>query len=63
MGDSTEANILWNFHIQMNRQVLASQPDIMIVDEEQKTVVMINVAVPNDSKIMREYENLENIRH
>lgn len=45
-----------------DKQVLANQPDIMIVqvDIEQKTALVIDVAVPSDHSIrMKEHEKLE----
>lgn len=42
----------------MDRQVLAYQSDIVIVDKDQKTVGMIDVAVTTTSG-KREYENVE----
>lgn len=54
------AKILWDFQIQMDRQVLANQLDIVVGDNEQKAAVVIDVAVPSDSNIMKkEYEKLE----
>lgn len=39
---------------------MAKQPDILAVDKEQNTAVVINGAVPSDSNIRRkEYEKLE----
>ena len=49
-----------NFQIQTDRQVLANQPDVVVVDKDQKTAVVIDVAVPSDSNIRKkEYEKLE----
>lgn len=42
----------------MDKQVLASQSDI-VVDKDQKIAVVIDVAVPGDSNIRKEYEELE----
>ncbi|XP_015682737.1 N-terminal EF-hand calcium-binding protein 3-like, partial [Protobothrops mucrosquamatus] len=43
----------------MDRQVLANQPDIVEIDKDQKTAVMIDVAMPRDSNIGNKYEKLE----
>ena len=43
----------------MDRQVLANKPAIAVVDKHQKTAVVIDVAVPSDSSIRKEYEKLE----
>ncbi|CAI5667744.1 unnamed protein product [Oreochromis niloticus] len=40
--------------------VVANQPDIVVVDKQEKTAVVIDVAVPNDSNIRKkEHEKLE----
>ena len=58
--ENNRAKILWDFQIQTDRQLLASQPDIMVVDKDQKTAVMIDVALPSDSNIRKkECEKLE----
>ncbi|XP_077138906.1 uncharacterized protein LOC143804564 [Ranitomeya variabilis] len=52
--------ILWDFKIQMDKQVFGYQPDIMIVDKDQKTAMIIDVSVPSDSNIRKkEYEKQE----
>ncbi|TWW81593.1 hypothetical protein D4764_01G0014080, partial [Takifugu flavidus] len=55
-----KGQILWDFQIQTHKMVVAKQPDIMVVDKHQKTVVVIDVAIPNDSNIRKkENEKLE----
>ncbi|KAM6449746.1 uncharacterized protein PHA67_017094 [Liasis olivaceus] len=52
--ENNRAKILWDFQIQTDR------PIIMVVDKDQKTAVVIDVAVPSDSNIRKkEYEKLE----
>ncbi|KAI3377775.1 hypothetical protein L3Q82_008918 [Scortum barcoo] len=56
----TCAKILWDFQIQMDKQVMANQPDIVVVDKEQKRAVVIDVAIPSDNRIRKkEHEKLE----
>lgn len=43
----------------MDRQVPANQPDIIIVEKDQKILVVMNVEVPNDSNNRKEYEKLK----
>ena len=39
---------------------MANQPDIVVVDKEQKTVTVVDVAIPSDSNIRKkEHEKLE----
>lgn len=42
----------------MYKQVLASQSDV-VVDKDQRTAVVIDVAVSSDSNIRKEYEELQ----
>ncbi|GAA6104550.1 uncharacterized protein LOC106513546 [Tachysurus ichikawai] len=48
-------------HIDIEKpQLLANQPDIVVVDKEQKTAVVIDMAIPADSNIMKkEHEKIE----
>ncbi|TWW80141.1 hypothetical protein D4764_10G0011710 [Takifugu flavidus] len=40
--------------------VVANQPDVVVIDKHQKTVVLIDVAIPSDSNIRKkEHEKLE----
>ncbi|XP_069610576.1 cytochrome P450 2C42-like [Ranitomeya imitator] len=44
----------------LEKQVLATLPNIVIVDKNQKTAMLIDVAVPSDSNLKKkEYEKLE----
>lgn len=45
--------ILWNFKFQSEKQLLANQPDIRVVDKEQKRAVVIDVTIPADSNIKK----------
>lgn len=57
MVQNNRTKILWDFKFQTDKQLLANPPDIVIVDEKKKTVVVIDVAIPADSNIrMKEYE-------
>uniref|UniRef100_A0A3P9CTW7 C2H2-type domain-containing protein n=1 Tax=Maylandia zebra TaxID=106582 RepID=A0A3P9CTW7_9CICH len=58
--ENDRAKILWDFQIQTDKMVVANQPDIVVVDKQKKTAVVIDVAVPNDSNIRKkEHEKLE----
>lgn len=43
---TSENRILREFKFQAKKQLLASQPDIVVVDKEQKSGVVIDVAIP-----------------
>ncbi|CAI5660153.1 unnamed protein product [Oreochromis niloticus] len=58
--ENDRAKILWDFQMQTDKMVVANQPDIVVVDKQKKTAVVIDVAVPNDSNIRKkEHEKLE----
>lgn len=51
---------LWDFQIQTDKMVMANQPNIVVVDKQQKTAVVVDVAIPSDSNIKKkEHEKLE----
>ncbi|KAK7886240.1 hypothetical protein WMY93_025861 [Mugilogobius chulae] len=58
--ENDRAKILWVFQIQTDRMVMANQPDIVVVDKEQRRPVVVDVAIPSDGNIRRkEHEKLE----
>ena len=60
MIQNDRAKILWDFQFQTDKLVMANQPDIVVVDKEQKTVTVVDVAIPSDSNIRKkEHEKLE----
>ena len=55
-----QAKILWDFHIQTDKMVVVSRPDIVVVDKSEKTAVVLDVAIPSDNNIRKkEHEKLE----
>lgn len=48
--ESSRTKILGEFKFQTDEQLLGNQPDIVVVDKEQKAAV---VAVPDDGNIIR----------
>lgn len=44
VAENNRAKVLWDFMFQTDRQLLASQPDTVLVEGEQKTAVVIHVA-------------------
>ncbi len=52
--------ILWGFQIQTDKMVIANQPDTVVMDKQQKTAVVIDVAILSDSYIgKQEHEKIE----
>lgn len=53
-------NILWDLMFQTDEQLLVNHPDIMVVDQEQRSSHVIDVAFPDDSNIReKEHERIE----
>ncbi len=60
MVENDLVKILWDFQVQTDEMVVANQPNIVIVDKQQKKAVVINVVIPSDSNIKKkEHEKLE----
>ena len=58
--ENNRAKVLWDFSIQTDKQLLANQPDIVVVDKERKRAVVIDVAIPADANIRKkEHEKVE----
>ncbi|KAF7670308.1 hypothetical protein LDENG_00271880, partial [Lucifuga dentata] len=58
--ENSRAKVLWDFKFQTDKQLLANQLDMVVVDKEQKRAVVIDVAVPADSNIWKkEHEKSE----
>lgn len=45
--------ILWDFRVQTDEQLLVNQPDIAVVNKEQKRAIVIDVTIPADSNIRK----------
>lgn len=60
--ENDRAKILWDFQIQADKQVMANQPDIVVMDKVDKSAVVIDVAVHKDSNIRKkECEKVERL--
>ncbi|KAI3361991.1 hypothetical protein L3Q82_012339 [Scortum barcoo] len=49
--DTIQAKILWDFQIQTAKLMMANQTDIALTDKQQKTAVMIDVAIHSNCNI------------
>ena len=54
--ESANAKILWDFNIQTDKVIQARRPDIVVIDKETKTAVIIDVAVPSDRNVTAKEE-------
>ncbi|XP_057700706.1 uncharacterized protein LOC130921080 [Corythoichthys intestinalis] len=58
--ENESAKILWDFWIQTDKMLMANQPNIVIMDKQQRTAVVIDVAIANDGNIRKKgHEKLE----
>jgi hypothetical protein len=48
-----DITILWNQGIQTDKEVLANRPDIIIKNKEDKTCLLIDVAIPSDKNVIQ----------
>ena len=51
----------WDFQIQTVKLVMASLPDIVVVDNHQKTAMAVDVVIPSDSHIRRKKKEREKL--
>ena len=59
MIENERVNILWNFQVQIDKLVMANQPDIVVVDKRQRAAE-VDVAIPGNSSIRKkEHEKFE----
>ena len=49
-GDVT---VLWNQAVHTDREVTANRPDIIIINEKEKTCTLIEVAIPADRNVVQ----------
>ncbi|CAK6970393.1 hypothetical protein D4764_08G0001790 [Scomber scombrus] len=58
---SDRAKIMWDFHIQTDKLVMANLQDIVSIDKQQKKAVVIDISFPRDSNISKnEHKKLNN---
>ena len=52
--------ILWDFAIQCDHMKEGRRPNIVVVDKVQKETMVINLAIPVDTRVCdKEWENME----
>ena len=52
--------ILWDFTIHCNHMIEARRPDIMVIDKVKKKTIIIDVAIPGDTRVCdKEWEKIE----
>ncbi|XP_067939842.1 uncharacterized protein [Watersipora subatra] len=63
VNENDHAKILWDLYIRTDKHVLANQPDIVVVDKENRKATLIGIAVPNDHIIAREEKEMVEKNH
>ena len=48
-----KATILWNQQVQTDRTIPSNKPDIIIRDNEKRTCMLIDVAIPGDRNVIK----------
>ena len=57
--EGKNVTILWDFTVHMDRKIDANRPDIIIKNHEERTCIMLDVAVPSDQNIsLKEFQKL-----
>ena len=51
--------ILWNLQVQTDRTIPNNKPDIIIRDNEKRTCMLIDVAIPGDRNVIKKAEILK----
>jgi hypothetical protein len=62
-GQGGNVSILWNQQVQTDRTIPNNRPDIIIRDNEQRTCMLIDVAISGDRNVIKkEAEKILNIK-
>ena len=48
-----KVTILWNQQVQIDRTIPSNKPDIIIRDNEKRTCVLMDVAIPGDRNVIK----------
>jgi len=60
--ENNRAKSCLDFRIQAVKQLMAYQPNIVVVDKLQKKAEVADVAIPSDNKIKKEHKKLKNAK-
>ena len=60
MIENDGVKVLWDFQIQTDKMLMTNQPDMVVVDKQEKKAPVVDLAIPNDSNIRKkEHKKLE----
>ena len=60
MEDNEKCKLLWDFSIQTDKKLYHNRPDIVLVDKQSKSCLIIDVACPNDWRVESKQEEKVN---
>ena len=60
VAENEEVKILWDVMVQSDREIRARKPDIAVVNKNERSCVIIDIALPEDIKVSKkEREKIE----
>ena len=51
--ENEEVNLLWDVNIQCDNMIEVRRPDIVVVDKKEQKKTIIDIAVPDDVRVMQ----------
>ena len=61
--ENEEVKLLWDFSLRTDKVIEARRPDIVLVDKIKKSCIIIDVAVPGDTRVfLKEEEKMDKYR-
>ena len=57
--ENEEVKILWNVVIQCDKEIKARKPDIVVVNKNEKSCSIIDIAIPGDINLVKKDKNWE----
>ena len=59
MAESDQVQILWDFKIQTKKELKPNKPDIVGLDKQKRTCMIIDVACPSDISVQKKGKEKE----
>ena len=60
VAENEEVKILWDVMIQCDREIKARKPDIVVVNKNERSCAIIDIAIPGDIRVSeKEKEKIE----
>ena len=55
--ENEEVKILWDLVIQCDKEIKARKPDIVVVNKNEKSCSIIDIAIPGDINLVKKDKN------